>query len=112
MNTKYGLVCTSKILEQEDSANTFVGMTRKAYTELSSQQGDQAALKKLKDEILSNLNLTVKIIDFCRDSGIDHYRLNTSVFGILSDPSSDLSITDLPEHGQLLNAIKRLAGRL
>ena len=108
MNTKYGLVCTSKILEQEDPANTFVGMTRKAYTELSSQQGDQTALKKLKDEILSNLNLTVKIIDFCRDSGIDHYRLNTSVFGILSDPSSDLSITDLPEHGQLLNAIKEI----
>lgn len=108
MNTKYGLVCISKILKEEDPDNSFVGINRKAYTELASQQGDQAALKKLKDEILHNLNLTVKIIDFCRDSGIDHYRLNTSIFGLVADPSFDISLDDLPEHDHLMSAIREI----
>lgn len=108
MNTKYGLVCNSKILQQEDPANQFVGLTRKAYTELASQQGDQAAINQLQSEILKNLNLTIKIIDFCRDSGIDHYRLNTAVFGILSDPSFDLSIHDLPNYIEVAEAIKSI----
>ena len=77
MNTKYGLVCISKILQEEDANNRFVGISRKAYTELASQQGDEVALEKLQKEIIHNLKLTVKIIDFCRASGIDHYRLNT-----------------------------------
>ena len=108
MNTKYGLVCISKLLQEQDSANSFVGMTRKSYTELAAEQGNESALKKLKDDILSNLNLTVKIIDFCRDSGIDHYRLNTSIFGILADPTFDISINDLPQKNQVLEAIKQI----
>lgn len=108
MNTKYGLVCVSKILQQEDASNSFVGITRKAYAELASEKGDQEARKKLKDEILHNLNLTVRIIDFCRDSNIDHYRLNTSIFGILSDPSFDLSVHDLPQKNEIFEAIKEI----
>lgn len=108
MNTRYGLVCNSKILQQEDSKNQFVGLTRKAYTELSSEQGDQTAINKLQSDILENLSLTVKIIDFCRENGIDHYRLNTSVFGILSDPSFDLSISDLPNYNQIIDGIKNI----
>ena len=108
MNTKYGLVCVSKILQQEDQSNSFVGITRKAYSELASEKGDQEARRKLKDEILHNLNLTVKIIDFCRDSNIDHYRLNTSIFGILSDPSFDLSVHDLPQKNEIFEAIKEI----
>lgn len=108
MNTKYGLICNSKILQQEDPSNAFVGITRKAYAELSSQQGDQVALNKLQDEIIQNLELTVKIIDFCRDSGIDHYRLNTAVFGILSDPSFDISISDLPRNADIISAIQNI----
>lgn len=106
MNTKYGLVCNSKILQQEDSSNVFVGITRKAYSDLASQEGDQSALSKLQNEIINNLKLTVKIIDFCRDSGIDHYRLSNAVFGILSDPSFDISIEDLPRKEQIISAIK------
>lgn len=108
MNTKYGLVCSSKVLQQEDPSNSFVGITRKAYAELAAEKGDQEARKQLKNEILHNLNLTVRIIDFCRDSNIDHYRLNTSIFGILADPSFDMSVNDLPENGQIFNAIKEI----
>ena len=108
MNTKYGLVCVSKILQEEDQDNSFVGISRKAYTDLSSQQGDEAALNKLKEEILHNLKLTVKIIDFCRDSGIDHYRLNTSIFGLLADPSFGISFQDLPDKDELMSVIREI----
>ena len=95
MNTKYGLICVSKVLKEEDPSNSFVGLTRKDYGKLSSEEGDKAALNRLQKDILHNLDLTVKIIDFCRDSNIDHYRLNTSIFGILADPSFDIGINDL-----------------
>ena len=108
MNTKYGLICVSKILKGEDSANSFVGLTRKDYSKLSAEQGDKKALQKLKDDVLHNLDLTVRTIDFCRDSNIDHYRLNTSIFGILSDPSFDIEVTDLPNHQEVLDSIQNI----
>jgi len=99
MNTKYGLICISKILQEEDSSlNTFKGLSRKQFGELSSTEGTEKALSVLSDDILDNIDLTVRIIDFCRDNGIDHYRLNTSIFGIVSDPSFDVNISDLPNY--------------
>ena len=108
MNTKYGLVCISKILQEENANNRFVGISRKAYTELSSQQGNEVALNKLQKEIIHNLKLTVKIIDFCRVSGIDHYRLNTSIFGILSDPTLGIEIKDLPDSESIMDSIREI----
>lgn len=108
MNTKYGLICVSNILKQEDPDNSFVGLTRKAYGKLSSEEGDEKALSKLEEDILHNLDLTVRIIDFCRDSGIDHYRLNTSIFGILADPSFDLNVSDLPNSDAVIEAIQSI----
>ena len=99
MNNKYGLICLSKILQQEDhSLNSFKGLSRKQFSELSSSEGESKALSVLGQDILHNVELTVKIIDFCRDSGIDHYRLNTAIFGIVSDPSFDVDISDLPNY--------------
>tara|TARA_B110000305_G_C19448019_1_gene645994 strand:- start:1856 stop:2977 length:1122 start_codon:yes stop_codon:yes gene_type:complete len=107
MNTKYGLICVSKILQEENSSlNTFRAMTRKQYAALSSEKGETEALNELSLQVLSNLELTVRILDFCRDNDIDHYRLNTSVFGLLSDPSFDIDFKDLPEQSILTEAIK------
>ena len=108
MNTKYGLICVSKILKEEDAANSFVGLTRKDYGKLSSEEGDKKALERLKGDILRNLDLSVRIIDFCRDNNIDHYRLNTSIFGILSDPTFDIELKDLPASEEITEAIQSL----
>lgn len=109
MNTKYGLISLSKLLAEEDPANNkFRGLTKKAYSDLAREQGDEAALKQLVDDLLHNLDLTVKTIDFCRDNGIDHYRLNLSLFGLLSDPSFDVSFTDLPKQDILLESIRNI----
>tara|TARA_Y100000361_G_C11149750_1_gene340319 strand:+ start:705 stop:1829 length:1125 start_codon:yes stop_codon:yes gene_type:complete len=102
MNTKYGLICLSKILQQEDaSLNSFKGLSRKNFSELSSSEGEGKALSVLSQDILHNIDLSIRIIDFCRDNGIDHYRLNTSIFGIVSDPTFDVNISDLPNFDQI-----------
>ena len=106
MNTKYGLICISKILQEEDSGNTFRGLTKKQFSDLAREQGQESAIKQVSDDLVHNLGLTVKILDFCRLNGIDHYRLNLSIFGILSDPSVDLSITDLPNYNSVLELIR------
>ncbi len=106
MNTKYGLICNSKILKEEDPNKDFVGLTRKNFSSLSAEKGDEVALQKLKDDILFNLKLTVEIIDHCRAIGIDHYRLNTSIFGIVADPGFQINFDDLPDKEKLIEAIK------
>lgn len=107
MNTKYGLICLSKHLQEEDaSLNTFKAMTRKQFAALSSEKGESEALEDLSSQVLSNLELTVRILDFCRANDIDHYRLNTSVFGLLSDSSFDINFQDLPNQASLIEAVK------
>ena len=87
MNAKYCLIGYSKLLKEEDSSNTFKGLSRKQYGSLVSEEGEESALERLSQDILHNLELTVSIIDFCRLNHIDHYRLNTSIFGLVSNPS-------------------------
>jgi UV DNA damage repair endonuclease len=106
MNTKYGLIALSKHLQEEDTSNCFQGVTKKQFSEISSTQGESAALQKVSSDLLHNLELTVKTLDFCRDHGIDHYRLNLSLFGLISDPSIDVSFDDLPNKDILIEAIR------
>ncbi len=106
MNTKYGLICISKILQEEDSSNAFRGLSKKQFSDLSREQGDKAAINQLVADLIHNLELTSKVIHFCRDKGIDHYRLNLSLFGLLADPSFDISFEDLPKQEILLEAIR------
>ena len=108
MNTKYGLICNSKILKEEDPSKAFVGLTRKDFGGIASEQGDEKALEKLKNDVLSNLELTVDIINHCRNIGIDHYRLNTAIFGIVADPGFDIDFKDLPSNNDLIEAIKNI----
>jgi UV DNA damage repair endonuclease len=106
MNTKYGLICISKLLQEEDSSNQFAALSRKQYASLSSEKGEEEALNTLSDQVLSNLELTIRIIDHCRANNIDHYRLNTSIFGLLSDSSFDIEFSDLPNQEVLNEAIR------
>lgn len=106
MNTKYGLICISKLLQEEDQNNTFKGLTKKQFSDLSREQGQDQAIQQVSSDFIHNLELTVKIIDFCRSNGIDHYRLNTTLFGILSDPSFDVSVKDLPNYSNIVECIR------
>ena len=108
MNTKYGLICISKLLQEEDSGNVFKGLSKKQFSDLSREQGEKSATTQLVADLLHNLELTSKIVNFCRDKGIDHYRLNLSLFGLLADPSFDISFEDLPNQDILLESIRNI----
>jgi UV DNA damage repair endonuclease len=106
MNTKYGLISISKILKEENELNSFKGLSKKQFSELAREQGDDVAMNQLVEDLLHNLSLTARTIDFCRDSGIDHYRLNLSLFGLLSNPSFDIEFNDLPKQDLILEGIR------
>lgn len=106
MNTKYGLIGYSKILKEESKYNTFKGLSRKQYSSLVSEEGEEAALEKLSQDIIHNLELTVSILDFCRLNHIDHYRLTSSIFGLVSNPTFNIEFSDLPNQAELNDAIR------
>ena len=110
MNNKYGLICVSKILQEEDAKNSFSFLTKKEFLKTIESESDKKAIKKVEDLIIHNLKLTQKIIGFCRSVNIDHYRLNNSIFGLTQDPSVDLDLKSLPSF-ELIQEELREVGR-
>ena len=108
MNNKYGLICVCNTLKEEDPSNAFQGMTRKEFTQIVSKSDEASALKQLEDQILHNLTLTCKIIEFCRANHIDHYRLNQSIFGIAEDSSVDIDLRKLPRFDEITENIHQV----
>jgi len=108
MNNKYGLICICNTLKEEDSRNTFQGITRKEFAKIVGDKSEKAALDVLQGQILHNLDLTCKIIQFCRANHIDHYRLNQTIFGIAEDPSVDIDLHELPKFGEIEEKIKEV----
>tara|TARA_B100001093_G_scaffold519468_1_gene608639 strand:- start:12058 stop:13101 length:1044 start_codon:yes stop_codon:yes gene_type:complete len=102
----YGLIGTSEILLEEDSSNVFQGMTRREFDELGSEGGDAEALSKLESVINHNLSLTKKIISHCAELGIVNYRLSNSIFSLVSDPTVNISLGDLPSYNTIVDKIK------
>ena len=108
MNNKYGLICVCNTLKEEDPSNAFQGMTRKEFTQIVSKSDEASALNQLEDQILHNLDLTCKIIEFCRANHIDHYRLNQSIFGIAEDSSVDIDLRQLPRFDEITEKIHQV----
>lgn len=89
----YGLVCISEILKEQDKNLAFQSMTRKRFLALDKQE----ALKILQSRIIHNLELTAKIIEHCGISEINHYRLSSSLFPLVSDAVCEIDFESLPE---------------
>lgn len=86
----YGLVCISESLKEQDKALAFKSMTRKTFLSLDKPK----AIKTLQERITHNLILSEKIINFCAENGISHYRLNSSIFPLITDSYCDVKIED------------------
>lgn len=112
MNVLYGLIGTSELLkeQQSDGSYSFSGMTQKNFKGIEESSGKDAALLELSNRITSNLNLTENIIDFIPKVKINHYRLSSAIFSLVSDFSDNIniSINDLPHHSAILNKIKSI----
>lgn len=99
-----GLCCISLVMKGRDPRFHFRTMTFKQYRNL----GREKALRALSSRILHNLILTRKIVQFCGESGILHYRLSSSLFPLLTHPEASLTVGDLPDSEDILKTLKRI----
>jgi UV DNA damage endonuclease len=100
---KLGLCCICETLKE--SGIKFQTMTRKSF--LSNPR--ETSIEILGKRILNNIEVTDKIIKFCVQREIWHYRLSSSLFPLIPDKTLDLSFGDLPNWKEIENAMK-LAG--
>lgn len=94
--TKLGLTCISEQLKLRDKQKySFRTMTRKRFNDLTSKNGRVEAIQELSERILHNALATQHIIRHCKDIGLAHYRLSSNILPLISDPTLDLSISEI-----------------
>lgn len=105
-----GLTCISEILKERDKKKySFRTMTRKRFNDLCVRDGRDEAIKELSERILHNAYATQHILAHCRDVGITHYRLSSSLCPLVTDKTLDLSLKSFPNF-DLINKEFLLAG--
>lgn len=89
MTPRLGLVCISqKLTEQKFSAQT---MTRKRFVGLGKTEG----LKILSQRILHNSSHLLRTLQACHAVGARHYRVSSTLFPLITDPTLNLSYSDV-----------------
>ena len=94
-----GLVCISEVLKERDKVS-FKLLTRKRFLELGEEKG----LKTLEDRCLHNLRQTIKILNYCAEVDISHYRISGGLFPLLTDATLNLRIEDFFNYDEILSA--------
>jgi UV DNA damage endonuclease len=103
----YGLTCISEILKQKDKTFGFKTITKSRFIELEKRE-EKLGEKTLSERIIHNLKLTSTIIEHCRQSEIGHYRLSSSLFPLVTEPTLGLNLATIKEANQILNLIKKI----
>lgn len=93
----YGLCCISEILKDQDKNNKFQTLTRKRFNSLEREK----ATGILEARCLHNLKLTLKTIKHCAEIGIPHYRLSSSLFPLVTDPSLNLDLESFSNYAEI-----------
>ena len=96
---RLGLTCISEELKQKDKKKySFRSMTRRGFRSLCTKDGKEKAIFELSSRILHNVRVTRYIINHCNNSKISHYRLSSSIFPLITDDQTDVTLTDLPDY--------------
>lgn len=92
-----GLTCISEQLKEKDKKKySFQTMTRKRFNDLCDSQGRDEAIRQLSERIFHNIIVTQYIVNHCHASNIRHYRLSSTLFPLLTDPTLKISMDELP----------------
>jgi UV DNA damage endonuclease len=106
---KLGLTCISELLKEVDKKNnSFRVMTRKRFNDLAQSNNKEFAIQQLSERIIHNVKLTKKIINYCIDNNIAHYRLSSNLFPLLTDPTLELSYDILPNKDEITEELKSI----
>ena len=103
----YGLTCISEILKKQDKTLAFQKITRTRFLELEKRE-HKSGEKVLSERIIHNLKLTRKIIEHCRRNDINHYRMSSALFPLITDKTLELSLATIKEANQILHLIKEV----
>ena len=107
MTATYGLTCISEILKKKDKTLAFKTITKSRFIELEKRK-EKWGEQTLSERIIHNLKLTSTIIEHCRQNEIEHYRLSSSLFPLVTDKSLELNLATIKEANQIFNLIKKI----
>ena len=105
MSLTYGLVCISEVLKGANKELSFKTITRKRFNDLSAKNSRDLAVSELSAKISHNLKLTNEIVRFCAQNGIGHYRLSSKLFPLVTDPTLEIDLHELPNFDKLKNEL-------
>ena len=103
MSVTYGLVCISEVLKDFDKSIAFRAMTRKRFNDLSAKESREFATNELSERVLHNIKTTLQIVNHCSFNKIDHYRISSKLFPLITDPTLKIDVNDLKD----INEIKK-----
>ena len=86
---KLGLVCISNALKKQGVS--FKTMTRKSY--LAGVESESRT--KLYSIWSHNVHVMGKIISFCAENNIQHYRVSSNLFPLATDPITNVKFSDV-----------------
>ena len=101
MSVTYGLVCISEVLKDFDKSIAFRAMTRKRFNDLSAKESREFAMSELSERVLHNIKTTIQIIKHCSFNNINHYRISSKLFPLVTDPTLKINVDDLKDIKQI-----------
>lgn len=102
-----GLTCISEELKDKDKKKySFQTMTRKRFNDLCVKENKDEAIRQLSERILHNLRVTQYILRHCTLRNINHYRLSSSLFPLLTDQTLGLDLESLPNLPQIKHELR------
>lgn len=97
-----GLCCICLSLKEEGAA--YKTVTAKHFESLPRN----AAVEKLENICLNNAAVAAKIIEFCAQNGISHYRLPSDIFPLFTLQRLNLSPDFLPRRCEIFKALRNV----
>tara|TARA_R110001592_G_scaffold321636_1_gene600210 strand:- start:18 stop:1070 length:1053 start_codon:yes stop_codon:yes gene_type:complete len=105
--TILGLTCISEELKDNNKKKySFQTMTRKRFNDLCSKENKNEAIKQLSERVLHNILVTQYILRHCNLRNINHYRLSSSLFPLLTDQTLGLNLESLPNLPQIKQELR------
>lgn len=105
MSVTYGLVCISEVLKDFDKSIAFKAMTRKRFNDLSAKEGREFAMNELSERVLHNAKTTLQIVKHCSSNKINHYRVSSKLFPLVTDPTLKINVDDLKDIESIKSAL-------
>lgn len=101
---KYGLVCISETLRDENPDMAFKTMTRTQFL----KKPRNVSVLDLSSRILHNLNVTIATLHQCNKLGIKHYRISCKLFPLMTEPNLKISLNEFLNQEILIQKLKEI----